>query len=58
MEVISYNIKGGRGDNQREGVSFLGEKKGGKDKGESTHTHNLSSYSNLFAKTNSSKVTS
>ena len=58
MGVINYNIEEGRRVNQREGVSFLGEKKGGKEEGESTHTHYLSSYSNLLAKANSSKVTS
>ena len=58
MGVINYNIEEGRRDNQREGVSFLGEEKLGKEEGESTHTHYLSSYSNLFQRANSKEVTS
>ena len=36
MEVINYKFEEGRRDNQREGVSLLGEEKGGKEEGESS----------------------
>ena len=58
VEVPFNSIGEGRRDNQREGVSLSEEEKGGEEEGESTPTYHLSSYSTLFAKTNSRKVTS